>query len=187
MLASHEALILAKNPLVRNINQLLHNLLPSRTIEAIKGQRKRVTRKELVQRISTGDEAGQLQAPHSPSMPILRPAVEDPIMPERVNPLVLERMGLRDLEEEPLPDAPVAPADEVVVEDVLELAYNCRSSLQLSISETVGSLGLDRKMSHGLLTSYIIDLFLAKTRRPTNTADPTPTNRKQRRARAQRL
>lgn len=100
LLASHEASTLAENPLVRNIYQLLHNLLPSRAIEIIKGQRRCAIHKDLVQRILVGDDAGQLQASHSPPMRILCPAADDPIMLERPDLSVLKRMKPRDLEGE---------------------------------------------------------------------------------------
>lgn len=51
LLALQEATILAENPEVRNINQHLFSIFPHRTLEAIKGQRRRVAHRETVQRL----------------------------------------------------------------------------------------------------------------------------------------
>lgn len=71
LLGSYEASILKTNPQTRIINQLLLEKLPGRSLEAIKGQRRKATHKELVMRLCNDPPA------HDPLFPLERSPLDN--------------------------------------------------------------------------------------------------------------
>lgn len=73
------------------------------------------------------------------------------------------------------------PILRLAVDDPVHLDdQDWKRLLEDSISESVIQLGYDYTLSHKNLTSFLLDMFLEKTRRPVNPANPTSTNKKQR-------
>lgn len=170
LLASHEASILTNFPNIKIINQRLHELIPSRSFETIKGQRRKDTHKKAVQLNQMAVRSPPPPPPppvcNSPSMPILQPALDDPIQDYDDPPILTH--AFEAIEFDNLHDHD--PADEP----------EWRDSLTDTVVEYRSQINLDSTLSYFDLITYILNLFLEKHQNPTHPIDHPTSNRMQR-------